>query len=757
MGNFRLLVDFIPQPVFYVSIAGDITIYNKAFEHLIGINSELIAKRKIFDFFSPSDQEILKNVFRHQKPFQQPTSVELHLNHNHLKDSEVKLTVTAEEEGGQLNGFSCILEQSVKQNEVVAEKNYAKASTVIEIEEKYKTLYDLTFEGVIIHQKGIIIDANPAFAKMMGYPKEEFIGKNIIDLCVLPEYHQLVYSSMKNELTAPYEVQARRKDGTIIHTEVESRRIDLNEEIVRVTAIRDITARKLAETQLKESEERYKLLSNITFEGIFLHNKGIILDANQSLANMIGYSLPEILGKNIIDLVVFPEYHNRVYTALINEETTPYEVKVKRKDGSAFYAEVEAGMVNYNGEWLRVTAARDITWRKETERKLRENEEELDTFFSQSGDGFFIMNMNKPVRWDDTIDKEKVLEKVLKGMHLHKINEAMLAQYRTTLAKISDYNLEHFFQWNDIFGQKFTRELLDKGSLKFEMAEPRFDKSIMWIEGNYVVLYDENGKVRGCCGVRREISDRKKNEEAIKKHNEELKKANQELDNFVYRVSHDLKAPISSAKGLINIAQKETELERVHTCLELLGNSMDKLDSFILDILDYSRNSRLAIEPQLIDFDHLVKDTLSNTRFLQLERNIEIETVIKDDIDFYSDRRRLVFIFNNIISNAIRFSDRKKKKSYLHISIEVKKQYAQINFSDNGIGIKSEHLKHIFNMFYRATEEQVGSGLGLYIVKEALDLLHGEIKVKSEFGEGTRFYLKIPNLADESTQAPKPE
>jgi signal transduction histidine kinase len=279
----------------------------------------------------------------------------------------------------------------------------------------------------------------------------------------------------------------------------------------------------------------------------------------------------------------------------------------------------------------------------------------------------------------------------------------------------------------------------------------------MWIEGNYVVLYDENGKVRGCCGVRREISDRKKNEEAIKKHNEELKKANQELDNFVYRVSHDLKAPISSAKGLINIAQKETELERVHTCLELLGNSMDKLDSFILDILDYSRNSRLAIEPQQIDFDHLVKDTLSNTRFLQLERNIEIETVIKDDIDFYSDRRRLVFIFNNLISNAIRFSDKKKKKSYLHISIEVKKQYVQINFSDNGIGIKSEHLKHIFNMFYRATEEQVGSGLGLYIVKEALDLLHGEIKVKSEFGEGTRFYLKIPNLAGESNQASKPE
>jgi PAS domain S-box-containing protein len=753
MGNFRLLVDILPQPVLFVTVAGDITFYNKAFEQLSGINPEPNVNRKIFDFFTPGDQDIVNNLIRNQKLYQQPTSVKLHLNHNHLMNTEVKLTVTAEGEDGKISGFSCLIEQAVKPTEVDAKKNNSKSQPVIEIEEKYKKLYDLTFEGIIIHQKGIILDANPAFAKMMGYSPVELIGKNIIDLCVLPEYHEIVYNSMKNEVTAPYEVMAQRKNGAIIHTEVESRRIDLNDEIVRVSAMRDITARKLGEAQLKESEERYKLLSNITFEGIFLHKKGVIFDANQSLANMIGYSLEEIAGENIIDLVVVPEYHQRVYTALVNEETTPYEVKVKRKDGSLFFAEVEARMINYGGELLRVTAARDITWRKETARKLRENEEELDTFFSQSGDGFFIMNMNKPVTWDDTKDKEKVLDKVLKGMHLQKINEAMLAQYRTTRAKISEYNLERFFQWNDIFGRNFIRELLDKGSLKFEMAEPRFDKSIMWIEGNYVVLYDENRKVRGCCGVRREISDRKKTEEAIKKHNEELKKANQELDNFVYRVSHDLKAPISSAKGLIHIAQKENEIARVRTCLELLENSMDKLDSFILDILDYSRNSRLEIEPQLIDFESLVKDTLSNTRFLQLERNIEIETVIKDDVDFFSDRRRLVFIFNNLISNAIRFSDRKKRDSFLHISIEVKKQYVQINFSDNGIGIKSEHLKHIFNMFYRATEEQVGSGLGLYIVKEALDRLHGEIKVKSEFGEGTRFYLKIPNLANvEATQ-----
>lgn len=747
MGNFHQIIDILPQPVFFLAIDRKIAFSNKAFEQFSGLNSAAISSSCVFDFFPPIDQEELKNALNRQKPDAAPTSLILHFHHPKGENMRVKVVITAEEDDGKLSGYSCLMEQVVSSAESTPANDSAKPNVPVEYEEKYQIFHELTFEGIIIHDKGIIIDANPAFSKMMGYHKEDIIGKNIIDLCVLPEYHAVVYNAMKNEHTTPYEVMAKRKDGSIIHTEVESRRINLNNIEVRVSAIRDITDKKRAETQLKESEERYKLLSNITFEAIFLHKQGIVIDANQSLARMIGYSIEEIIGKNIIELVVLPEYHQKVANALKEKLSTPYEVEVRRKDGSVFCVEIEAGVVNYHGDWLRVTAARDVTRRKAAERKLRENQEELDTFFSQSGDGFFIMNMNKPVAWDDTVDKDKVLEKVMKNMHITKINEAMVSQYRTNRQKITGYTLEQFFRWNDIFGRNFTRELLDNTSIKFEMAEPRFDNSIMWIEGNYVVLHDESGNIRGCCGVRREISDRKKAEEEIRKHIEELKKANQELDNFVYRVSHDLKAPISSAKGLIHIARKETDKARISTCLELMDNSMDKLDSFILDILDYSRNSRLAVVPQLIDFDDLLKDTVSNTRFLQLERKIEIETELKDEIDFYSDKRRLIFIFNNLISNAIRFSDEKKTNKYLHISIEVFEQYALLSFTDNGIGIKAELLRHIFKMFYRATEEQVGSGLGLYIVKEALDKLDGEIKVKSEFGKGTWFDLKIPNLA----------
>lgn len=659
---------------------------------------------------------------------------------------QVELAIFLEETDGQLTGYSIFFATNpITKKLPIKESN----PDLLAIEEKYQILYNLTFEGVIIHDMGITIDANPAFEKMMGYSREEFIGRNIMQLCVLPEYHEMVLNAMKNDTTSAYEVLAKRKDGVVIHTEVESRKIELDHQSVRVTAIRDISARKVVENQLKESEERYKLLSNITFEGIFLHKNGIVIDANQSLANMIGFDIDEIVGKNIIQLVVLPEYHQRVANALKNEEVKPYVVKVRRKNGSIFYAEVEAGMVNYKDEWLRVVAARDVTWRIDAERKLKENEEELNTFFAQAGDGFFIMKLDDPIAWNAESADDESLRQIMTKMHLIKINEAMIRQYRTEEPAIRGYTLQQFFEWNDIYGKNFARELFDKGAIKFEMAEPRFDSSIMWIEGNYLVLYEESGKVRGCCGVRREISDRKKAEAKMKQHNEELKKANQELDNFVYRVSHDLMAPISSAKGLINIARIETERERVNTCLELMQDSMNRLDSFILDILDYSRNSRTEISPALIDFSELIRDTLAHTRFLQQESNIEIESEIIDKINFYSDKQRLVFIFNNLISNAIRFADEEKKERFLKILIKTSTDHASIVFKDNGIGIPEEHQSHIFDMFYRANERTTGSGIGLYIVKEALDKLEGKIKVESEVGAGTTFSLSIPSMAKE--------
>jgi signal transduction histidine kinase len=105
-------------------------------------------------------------------------------------------------------------------------------------------------------------------------------------------------------------------------------------------------------------------------------------------------------------------------------------------------------------------------------------------------------------------------------------------------------------------------------------------------------------------------------------------------------------------------------------------------------------------------------------------------------------------VFNNLISNAIRYSDPYKKQSFVRIGITTTVDQAHITVEDNGIGIEQEHIEKVFNMFYRATESKSGSGLGLYIVKETLDMLGGKIQVSSTMGKGTTFTLTIPNKAE---------
>ena len=743
MGYYSKLVEDINTPIFYLDKSGILEFANPSFLEYLQLDA---LPKKNLSLILGLDGSKFKKLLGDAIKTKTDQKIEFDRPNDSSEHDPLQVILFPETNGSEIIGFSGRLKESELDKYAKILGNI-ESNEISELEKKYNTLYNLTFEGMIIHDAGVVIDANPAFCRISGFSYDEVIGSNIIALCVLPEYHEKAFDAMKKESTLPYEVRSRRKDGTIFYNEVESRKINIGQRSLRVTAIRDIDARKRAELELRESEERYRLLSNITFEGIFIHRNGVVLDANQSLAKMIGYDLDEIVGKNIIQLVVLPEYHQRVIQALKNEETSPYEVKVKRKDGTEFFTEIEAGMVYYHGEYVRVTAARDISWRKDAEKKLRENEEELDSFFLRSEDGFFIMKIDSALEWHDNVDKSETIEHIFSGMYLNKVNNALLIQYGTTDEKIKDFTLKQFIERSNLNSSEFVLNLLNEGTINFEASEQKPDGTSNWIEGNYVVLYDESDKVRGICGVRRDITDRKYAEEEIKLHNEELKKTNQELDNFVYRVSHDLKAPIASTKGLIHIARIEKDEERISECLELIEKSMNKLDSFILDILDYSRNSRIAIEPELINFDALIEDVLLNLKFLQTENKVRIQKEMDQALKFYSDKRRLIFIFNNLISNAIRFSDHKKTDSYLIIRIKKAKNNVVISFIDNGIGIDQEHHEHIFGMFYRANETRVGSGLGLYIVKEAVDKLNGLIEVDSKAKKGTTFKITVPNLS----------
>jgi len=240
-----------------------------------------------------------------------------------------------------------------------------------------------------------------------------------------------------------------------------------------------------------------------------------------------------------------------------------------------------------------------------------------------------------------------------------------------------------------------------------------------------------------------EIQTRKIAEQKTKITNKELRKTNAELDSFVYSVSHDLRAPITSVLGLLNLAKSEKNRATLQQYLDMISKSVIQQDLFIKDILDLSRNSRLKLNRTEINFEEVVNEIFEQLRYInhmEVSKSLEVQ----QNKPFYSDESRVKVVLNNLISNAIRHHNGKQPE--VDISVKVKPKYAHISIKDNGIGIGKEHLSNVFKMFYRATDTNHGSGLGLYIVKETVDKLQGNIKLKSELNKGTEVLLQIPSL-----------
>ena len=241
---------------------------------------------------------------------------------------------------------------------------------------------------------------------------------------------------------------------------------------------------------------------------------------------------------------------------------------------------------------------------------------------------------------------------------------------------------------------------------------------------------------------------RKKAERTLRKQNEELVKINKELDSFVYSVSHNLRAPLMSVLGLINLVQIENKKgnETMNNYFEMMQHSIHKLDDTLKEILDYSRNARSELNIEEVDTKRMVEDSFERLKYMEGSENISKSIEVENNMPLFSDEYRLSVIINNLVSNAIKYRDVQKDHSVINLHANITDTHLDLIFSDNGIGISPKYLQRIFDMFFRATERSEGAGLGLYIVRETVDKLHGSISVDSKMGEGTTFKIKIPNM-----------
>ena len=233
--------------------------------------------------------------------------------------------------------------------------------------------------------------------------------------------------------------------------------------------------------------------------------------------------------------------------------------------------------------------------------------------------------------------------------------------------------------------------------------------------------------------------------EELEESNLRLRKANQELDSFVYRVSHDMRAPIASSLGLAMLCLQESEMAELKKYTKLQYECLKRLDNFIKDILDYSRNARMEIIQEDIELEHLIHEIVSTQQAFDFsEKRIDFQLSIAGSKIIHTDRSRLKIVLNNLLSNAFKYYDTSKENPFVRVDITQDGRTMKLSVSDNGIGIGREHRDRVFDMFYRGTEKRTGSGIGLYIVKDCLSKLKGSIDFTSRKGEGSQFVVMLP-------------
>ena len=245
----------------------------------------------------------------------------------------------------------------------------------------------------------------------------------------------------------------------------------------------------------------------------------------------------------------------------------------------------------------------------------------------------------------------------------------------------------------------------------------------------------------------KEISYRLEIEQSKKILEEQKNKLSSELDNFVYSVSHDLRSPLLSVKGILTLLFDTGKIDpSAVQYLRMAETSIDRLDNTIQDILEYSRNSRLEVMPELFDMKVVVSQIFEDIQFIS-DHPIRFDIEIEGESAVFSDKRRITTVIKNLASNAAKYRKLNSSDCFVRFRMWRNGNRVFMEVSDNGIGIPSNQLDNVFKMFYRVSADRVGTGLGLFIVQEIARKLDGILQLKSEIGIGTSVLMQFEQHA----------
>ncbi|MDJ1480938.1 PAS domain-containing sensor histidine kinase [Cytophagaceae bacterium YF14B1] len=282
-----------------------------------------------------------------------------------------------------------------------------------------------------------------------------------------------------------------------------------------------------------------------------------------------------------------------------------------------------------------------------------------------------------------------------------------------------------------------------------------------WFLIRAMPLKDSQGQVIEWFGTNTDIEEQKRLSEQLQTlteqlsvandtlqfTNERLSRTNEELDQYVYKVSHDIRSPIASIVGLLSLLEQEELYGQAQVYVDLIRNRIGRLDEFIRSVLTHSRSVNTAVTAKPINFNQIIEQCLEEISYMPDMDKVEIYRQLPSSRSFYGDELRISIVLKNLIANAIKYR-REEVRCMISICVCLQEREAIIKVEDNGQGIEEIYQQKVFTMFFRANEKAEGSGLGLYIVKQAVERMGGSITLKSHPNQGSLFTVTLPNLQE---------
>ena len=371
----------------------------------------------------------------------------------------------------------------------------------------FETMTDMIVVGA---PDGRILFTNSAVSRTLGYDVAELTGMHILDLHVSDqraEAQEILAAMFRGERDV-CPLPLVRQDGTSVPVETRAWMGQWNGADCIFGISKDLTAEQ-------EAQQRFERLfhNNPALMALSTLPDRRLFEVNDAFLAATGYAREEVIGHTSAELGLFAQPEQGAATArqLIEEGIiADVEAQIRCRDGTirdgVFWGEV----IRSQGRDYLLTVMLDVTARKQAESALRESESLLDLFFRQSLDGFFFMMLDEPVRWDDTVDKERVLDYVFAHQGMARVNGAMLAQYGATAEQFLGLTPNDLFAHDLAQRRAVWRELFDAGQRHIDADERKFDGTSMSIEGDYVCLYDAQGRITGHFGVQRDVTEQRR-------------------------------------------------------------------------------------------------------------------------------------------------------------------------------------------------------------------------------------------------------